>query len=580
MNAVFDANAEFATYATDQMAAYPQSLAALKLNAFSASTRNFQCLANATLVAVLAQADGAAVQQSWPTDPATVLELYSDMLVGEMCKHLDFREEQLKQVLCGGGSADRAAAATAELLEVRSTRADIQAKEYMLPDMVGRCMAVAHQLFVVVLTPAVAGAPDGYHGFVATCHGQIFAPPGKEIDLQRAMVIPNNEVIACLNVGDHFAAVPLPVDLKLQLLPEDHHQRKDLFGSSEGRTVVAGVVARHWRAAMPACNGANQRLLKLSGCGGNTAAVDSAGLAAAASVAADARGVARVAAAGGAAGVQRQSPAGTKHSNESSGGLGVPSPGAAAAAAANTGAVAFDTGLSQGQQAAAAIFGTGSKGGKGTGVQRSACKAASSAAAGLHDAGADGPVVLLSCPASSSGTPDAPSSGNVGPPAVSLAGDATGARMGAYKAAGKERVAMHFVEMALSANKACTKAGQHNHDQPASKRVSLRRLNGKNRMHVRIDATFSDDPMQQPVFADVCVPAIFGKSDTGVSDAGKFFQLWLSRGKIPDAYLFEDGVRPAAWHDAWEPNTEQLTMWGVLARIKSCLVDHGQRMAF
>lgn len=48
--------------------------------------------------------------------------------------------------------------------------------------------------------------------------------------------------------------------------------------------------------------GANQRLLKLSGCGGNTAAVDSAGLAAAASVAADARGVARVAAAGGAAG--------------------------------------------------------------------------------------------------------------------------------------------------------------------------------------------------------------------------------------------------------------------------------------
>lgn len=44
------------------------------------------------------------------------------------------------------------------------------------------------------------------------------------------------------------------------------------------------------------------------------------------------------------AGVQRQSPAGTKHSNESSGGLGVPSPGAAAAAAANTGAVAFDTG--------------------------------------------------------------------------------------------------------------------------------------------------------------------------------------------------------------------------------------------
>lgn len=160
------------------------------------------------------------------------------------------------QVLCGGGSADRAAAATAELLEVRSTRADIQAKEYMLPDMVGRCMAVAHQLFVVVLTPAVMGAPDGYHGFVATCHGQIFAPPGKEIDLQRAMVIPNNEVIACLNVGDHFAAVPLPVDLKLRLLPEDHHQRKDLFGSSEGRTVVAGVVARHWRAAMPACNGA------------------------------------------------------------------------------------------------------------------------------------------------------------------------------------------------------------------------------------------------------------------------------------------------------------------------------------
>lgn len=101
MNAVFDANAEFATYATDQMAAYPQSLAAPKLHAFSASTRNFQCLANATLVAVLAQADGAAVQQSWPTDPATVLELYSDMLVGEMCKHLDFREEQLKQVrLC------------------------------------------------------------------------------------------------------------------------------------------------------------------------------------------------------------------------------------------------------------------------------------------------------------------------------------------------------------------------------------------------------------------------------------------------------------------------------------------------
>lgn len=106
--------------------------------------------------------------------------------------------------------------------------------------------------------------------------------------------------------------------------------------------------------------------------------------------------------------------------------------------------------------------------------------------------------------------------------------------------------------------------------------MSLRRLNGKIRMHVRIDATFSDDPMQQPVFADVCVPAIFGKSDTGVSDAGKFFQLWLSRGKIPDAYLFGDGVRPAAWHDAWEPNTEQLTMWGVLARIKSCLVDHGQ----
>lgn len=95
---------------------------------------------------------------------------------------------------------------------------------------------------------------------------------------------------------------------------------------------------------------------------------------------------------------------------------------------------------------------------KGTGVAGGACKAAGSAAAALS----------VGAPAELQPLGAAPVPGNTGGPSpdlLMLAGEGAGGRMGAYKAAGKERTANQFVKLALDARRSCTKAGQQKSDR-------------------------------------------------------------------------------------------------------------------
>jgi hypothetical protein len=114
-------------------------------------------------------------------------------------------------------------------------------------------MARLFKKVIVVLSPKQMSAPDGCDGYVCNCPGQVFAPPGVDLCLQQPRAFAHNEAVVGMNVGDHFAAVPLMQDLKLQMLPHPYVQHRDLLarGQEASRVELVDVVPRHMHWSNP-----------------------------------------------------------------------------------------------------------------------------------------------------------------------------------------------------------------------------------------------------------------------------------------------------------------------------------------
>lgn len=134
------------------------------------------------------------------------------------------------------------------LAKVDEVLANLYNEQPLLPDVVGRCMALLLGQVVVILSPRVMSAPNGCDGYVTSCSGQVFAPPGVDLRLHGPRVVPNNQAVVVMNVDLHFAAVPLVRDLKLQVLPGPHNHHCDLLaqGRRGDRVQLVAVAARHW----------------------------------------------------------------------------------------------------------------------------------------------------------------------------------------------------------------------------------------------------------------------------------------------------------------------------------------------